>query len=64
MKKIEWKQEVIEKMKEACLAQYRDGTAMKVDEVMKRLMDIEGVPMHYPITILFMPAGLLTLAWP
>ena len=33
MKKIEWKQEVIEKMKEACLAQYRDGTAMKVDEV-------------------------------
>ena len=62
MKKIEWKQEVIEKMKEACLAQYRDGTAMKVDEVMKRLMDIEGVPMHYPNHHFIMPAGLLTLA--
>ncbi len=62
MKKIELKQEVFEQIKEVCLDVYRNGTAIKVDQMMKKLMDIEGIPMHYPYHHFIMPAGLLTLA--
>lgn len=62
MKKIELKQEVFDRIKGVCQDIYKKGDGLKADEMMKQLMDIEGIPMHYPYHHFIMPAGLLTLA--
>ncbi|MGN0658522.1 MAG: DUF5714 domain-containing protein [Emergencia sp.] len=60
--KIELKQEILDSIMEECLQLYREGKMVPVDQALMRLMDLPGIPMHYPYHHYIMPAALLTLA--
>lgn len=61
MKKIELKQEMYDLITETCLDIYGQKTMLPVDQALMRLMDLPGIPMHYPYHHYIMPAAFLTL---
>ncbi|MGC2872484.1 DUF5714 domain-containing protein [Ihubacter sp. mB4P-1] len=62
MHKIDLKQEIFDSITEACLRMYRQGEMMTADQSLMRLMDLPGIPMHYPYHHYIMPAAFLTMA--
>lgn len=56
------KQEVFDRITEVCLKTFDEGEKCRVEEMLMKLMDVQGVPMHYPYHHYIMPAALLTLA--
>jgi len=62
MHEITLKQEIFDAITDVCLDIYDEGVVVPVDEVLKRLMDVPGVPMHYPYHHYIQPAAFLTLA--
>lgn len=62
MHKIELKQEIFDAITETCVQMYRSGEAMTADQALMRLMDLPGIPMHYPYHHYILPAAFLTLA--
>lgn len=62
MHQIILKQEVFDAITDACLEIYDEGEIIPVDEALKKLMDVPGVPIHYPYHHYIQPAAFLTLA--
>ncbi|HCB96391.1 MAG TPA: SAM-dependent methyltransferase [Ruminococcus sp.] len=60
--KIELKEELFNAITEACLLTFREKKSIDVISIMERLMDIPGIPMHYPYHHFIVPASLLTAA--
>ena len=56
------KQEIFDRITEVCLETFSAGEMCRAEEMLMKLMDIQGVPMHYPYHHYIMPAALLTLA--
>lgn len=59
MYEIELKEEIYQEIKESCLDFY-DEKCIDLFKMLQELMDIEGVPMHYPYHHYIVPAVLLT----
>lgn len=59
---IELKEEIMNSITEECIEMYSEGKMMTVDAALMRLMDLPGIPMHYPYHHYIMPAALLTVA--
>ena len=59
---FEPKQEVYDAITAQCLAAHAGKESLTIDELLMRLMDLEGIPMHCPYHHYIMPAALLTLA--
>ena len=59
---FEPKQEVYDAITAQCLAAHAGKELLTIDELLMRLMDLEGIPMHCPYHHYIMPAALLTLA--
>lgn len=51
---------VFEDLKEHCLELFRDRHSVNVSEIAVSLMEMPGVPMHYPFHHFIVPASLLT----
>lgn len=58
---IELKDEIFEAITDTCLEIYNQGELIPIDEVQKKLMDVPGVPIHYPYHHYIQPAAFLTL---
>ncbi len=56
------KQEIFDQITQTCMETFSEGKLCKAEEMLMKLMDIPGVPMHYPYHHYIMPASLLTLA--
>lgn len=59
---FEPKQEIYDEIARVCLDTHAKKETLSVDQMLMRLMDIEGIPMHCPYHHYIMPAALLTLA--
>jgi len=62
MHEINLRREVYDDITDVCLGIYEQGEMLPVDEVLMRMMDLPGVPMHYPYHHYILPAAFLTLA--
>lgn len=62
MHEIHLNREIFDDITDVCLDIYDKGELLPVDEVLKRMMDLPGVPMHYPYHHYILPAAFLTLA--
>lgn len=58
---INLKDEIFEEIQAVCLKEYEKET-IELSSLAMRLMDIEGIPMHYPYHHYIVPAVLLTAA--
>lgn len=56
------KQEVLNALTQVCLDAHRAAERLTADQLLTRLTDVPGVPVHYPYHHYIMPAVLLTLA--
>ena len=57
-----WNDEVVAALKENCMEVFRKKEALPADTLLIRLMEVPGVPMHYPYHHFITPIALLTLA--
>lgn len=57
---LELKQEIYDEIRSVCLDTARERETLPMEKMMDRLMDIEGVPMHFPYHHFILPAALLT----
>ena len=55
-------QEIFDKIKKQCMDVYKKGVQPELSGFIMSLMDIEGVPMHFPYHHFMLPAVLLTAA--
>ena len=56
------KQEIYDLITQTCMDMYAEQQLLPVDRALMRLMDLPGIPMHYPYHHYIMPAALLTMA--
>ncbi|HKM28754.1 MAG TPA: DUF5714 domain-containing protein [Anaerovoracaceae bacterium] len=59
--KFELKQEVYDNLTNMCISAYKNQEHLETTELLNKLMNLEGLPMHCPYHHYILPAALLTL---
>lgn len=57
---FEWKEEVFDQLRMICMDVFRKEEILPVNEMMDRMMELEGLPIHCPYHHFIVPAAMLT----